>query len=268
MLYDWRSGWALDAPSHPSVDVRYADQVNAVYTALWNTGATVDVVSPRADLSGYRLLVVPALYIIDNDLARRIAEFVADGGNVLVTFMSGLVDENLHLYPGAYPGALRDCLGIAVEEFFPLRAGEVVSLDDGSLCSVWSELVHLDGATAVASFADGPVTGAPAVTRLRSGEGSAWYIATNLDQDALDDRVKGIVRELKIKPPIPMATAPPGVEAVRRTGDGKSFLFLINHGDETAHIIARGEELLGGSQLTGSLSLQPGSCAVVAEEVA
>jgi len=266
LLFDWRSGWALDAPSHPSVDVRYADQVDAMYTALWRCGVTVDLVSPRTELSGYRLLVVPSLYIIDRDLSRRIAEFIATGGNAVVTFMSGIVDERLHLYPGPYPGALRDCLGIAVEEFFPLRAGEQVALDNGYRSSVWSELMHLDGATAVASFVDGPVVGTPAITCHRAGEGRSWYIATRLEQESLDRLIKGVVRELKIKPPIPMAALPSGVEAVRRSGNGKSFLFLINHGDETAHIVAHGNELICDRRLAGLLALRPGACAVVAEE--
>ena len=181
--------------------------------------------------------------------------------------MSGIVDESLHIHPGAYPGAFRETLGIWVEEFCPLRADEAVRLDDGVAASVWTELVHLDTAVVLRSFADGPVAAEPAVTRNQHGDGTAWDLATRLAQPALDSLIKGILRELKIKPPIPLVTAPAGIEAVRRVGSDSSFLFLINHGTETAHLAVRGYDLVQDRAVAGRLSLQPGRCAAVREEI-
>ena len=97
-----------------------------------------------------------------------------------MTYFSGIVDEHDHIRLGGYPGAFRELLGIRVEEFTPLRDGEQVRLDDGSVGDVWSEHLHLAGAEAVASYVDGPVPGVPAVTRHAHGEGTAWYLATRL----------------------------------------------------------------------------------------
>ena len=47
--------------------------------------------------------------------------------------MSGIVDENLPIRLGGYPGAFRDWLGVIVEEFYPLRKGEQIVLDDDSI---------------------------------------------------------------------------------------------------------------------------------------
>ncbi len=265
-LFDWQSGWALDTPSHPSIDVEYRDQVHSLYRSLWNAGVTVDVVAPGADLSGYGLVVVPSLYITNTGTARSIDEFVAAGGAVIVTYMSGVVDDNLHVFSGAFPGAFRDVLGVRVEEFFPLREGETATLDDGSRASVWSELLHLEGAEAIASYVDGPLPGTPAVTVNEYGEGRAWYLATRLEQGTVDNLVQDVLRTLKIRPPIPMITAPAGVEATRRTGSAGSYLFLINHGVETAHLMAKGRELITGRDVAGTLALRAGAVAVVREE--
>ena len=90
----------------------------------------------------------------------------------------------------------------------------MVSLDDGSSADVWTERIRLDTATAITSFVDGPLPKAPGVTVNRFGDGTAWYIGTRLEQTAVDDLIRQILRDLAIRPPIPMVTAPPGLEAV------------------------------------------------------
>jgi beta-galactosidase len=267
LVFDWQSQWALETGSHPSVDVRYLDQVYALYRAFWDAGVTVDMVSPDADLGGYRLVVLPSLYIASETTATNIERFVQAGGNAVVTYMSGVVDENLHLFEGAFPGAYREVLGVKVEEFFPLRASEKVKLDDGSHADVFTELIHLEGATALARFVDGPLPGSPAVTVHEHGAGSSWYIGSRLEQEAVNRLIRDVLKTLKLKPPIPMVTAPAGLEVTRRAGPDRSYLFVINHGSETAHLRANGWDLVADRQLTGTLSLQGGTVAVVREEM-
>lgn len=266
LLFNWESGWALDRPSHPSVDVEYFDRVQSLYRGFWEAGVTVDVVGPDADLTGYRLVLVPSLYLISQSTATAIDGFITAGGAAIVTYMSGIVDENLHILAGAYPGALRDVLGVRVEEFYPLREGESVALDDGSRADVWCELVHLEGAIALSRYVDGPLPEAPAITSHEHGAGRAWYLATRLEQDAVNRLVRDVVKILTVRAPIPMVTTPAGLEVTRRIGPDRSYLFLINHGTETAHLRANGHELLKDRELTGTLSLQGGSVAVVREE--
>ena len=47
----------------PAADLDYLDRHHALYRALWDAGVTVDMVGPEADLSGYRLVLVPTLYL-------------------------------------------------------------------------------------------------------------------------------------------------------------------------------------------------------------
>jgi beta-galactosidase len=266
LMFDWQSWWAFQTEGQPSIDVDYLDRVHAVYRALWEAGITVDVLPPSGDPAPYRLVVVPSLYLTAKETAAHLERFVAGGGSALVTYLSGVTDENLHVHRGGYPGVIREWLGIRVEEFFPLREGERVALDDGTHADTWCELLHLDGAEALAAYTDGPLPGVPAVTTHAHGEGRAWYVATRLGYDGLRRLVRQVLKATGVKPPIPMVTAPEGLEVTRRSGDGRSYLFLVNHGRDTAHLRVTGHDLVSGRNLTGFLSLQGGQVAVVRED--
>ena len=72
LLFDWDSWWALEISDGPSRLVRYQEVVLAYYRALWDAGIDVDVVAVTADLSGYDVVVAPALHLVKGDLAQRL----------------------------------------------------------------------------------------------------------------------------------------------------------------------------------------------------
>ncbi|AXO36969.1 beta-galactosidase [Micromonospora echinospora] len=266
ILFDYEAWWGVELDSHPSVDVTYTDRLSALHGALWRAGVTADVVHPSADLSRYRLVVVPTLYLTRDADADALRRFVEAGGTALVTYFSGIVDEHDHIRLGGYPGAYRDLLGVRVEEFFPLRAGETVRLDDGARADVWTEWLHAEGAEVLAAYADGPLPGVPALTRNAVGAGAAWYVGTRLDDDATDRLVARLLAETGVRPPV---DAPAGVEVVRRrSAADRSWLFVINHTTEPARLPVTGVELLGGARCDGELEVPAGEVAVVREEPA
>jgi beta-galactosidase len=263
LLFDYPAWWACELDSHPSVDVTYLDQAHRYYRGLWEAGTTVDVVDPETELDGYRLVVVPTLYLVSDAAVRRLEHYVLGGGTVLVTYFSGIVDEADHIRLGGYPGAFRELLGVVSEEFFPLRPGEQVSLDDGAIADVWTELLHLDGAEAVARYVDGPLPGVPAVTRHQSGHGSAWYAATRLDMPAVRRPLERVLDDAGLRPTRPPQ---PGVELVRRAGEGRSYLFVINHTEEDVTIPSTGRNLLTGTVHQPDVQVPAGGVAVLREE--
>lgn len=266
LVFDWQAWWACDAPAHPTVDLGYYDTVLAVYTACWHAGVTVDVVAPGAPLTDYDVVLVPTLHLVTDDAATVIAERVAAGATALITCFSGIVDEHDHVRLGGYPGAFRELVGVVVEEFHPLRRAEAVTLDDGSRARVWTERVRLRGAEAVAHFTDGPVPQGPAVTRAGHGEGSAWYLATQLDQPHLDGLVQRVLDEAGVQPVLPRdGTAPPaGVEAVRRVAlDGSVYCVVINHTEQAVPLNVDGHDLLREEDVRAGDALAAGAVMVV-----
>jgi beta-galactosidase len=251
MLWCYESWWAVEQDSHPSADVTYLDRVRAFHAALWRAGVTVDVVHPDQEWSGYQLILIPSLYLVSDATAEALERYVTMGGHVVVSYFSGIVDTDDAIRLGGYPGAFRTLLGVRTEEFAPLAEGETVRLDDGSSASLWTEDLRLEGAEAIASYADGPMAGRPAVTRRALGDGVAWYVATRLDPGPLLSRVCG---EAGVEPVLP--GLPEGVEAVRRRGAGGDFVFVLNH--TGAPVRVDGPDLLGGDG-----TVPPGGVAVV-----
>ncbi len=262
VLWDYQSGWACDQDSHPSSLVRYGDTAHAVHRQLRRRGVTADVVHPDADLSGYRLVVVPTLYSCTDAQAAAVRAAAEAGATVLVTYFSGIADSRDHIRLGGYPGAFRELLGIRVEEFAPLPAGQAVGLDDGTTGSLWTEHLHLDGAKALASYVDGPLPGVPALTRHEAGRGAAYYLATELTDDGLDTLVGRLLVESGVGAPV---EAPRGVELVRRTGEGRSYLFALNHCGAQAQVRVSGHDLVADRTVDGMLSLAAGAVAVIRE---
>ena len=128
LLWDWQSWWAQELEWRPSVDLGYLERIRTWYEASLRAGLTADFAHPEADLSRYRLVIAPALYLITERAAANLRRYVEGGGTLVVSCFSGIVDERDQVYPGPYPGALRDVLGLTVEEWLPLRAGERVTL--------------------------------------------------------------------------------------------------------------------------------------------
>ncbi|MFJ4999045.1 beta-galactosidase [Microbacterium sp. NPDC088619] len=262
LFFSWDSWWATENEGRPSEALTYLGQVHAAHAALADAGITTDVVRPGAELDGYRLLIVPALHLISDADAAAIARAVENGATALITFYSGIVDEQDRVRTGGYPGAFRELLGIRSEEFAPLRPDESVTLSDGTTGTIWSERLKTTDAEVVASFVDGPAAGRPAITRRAAGAGEAWFLGT---QPARDD-YRRLVAQLAASAGVaPTPGADRDVEIVRRTGDAGSFLFVINHGSTDVEIAATGHDLVTDAPSTGLVPA--GAVRIIKEDV-
>ncbi|MGY0458768.1 beta-galactosidase [Kitasatospora sp. cg17-2] len=285
LLWDYENWWALELGGRPSVDLEYAAEAEAWHRAVWRQGVVCDVLPADVSaevLSRYRLVLLPSHYLTTPGTVRALTAYVHGGGHLLVGPFSGLVDRDDRLHPGPFPGALRDLLGLTVDEFLPLREGAALTLDDGLTGRVWAEAVHPDGpdgahgpedpdgvddkhGTVVdARFADGPAAGGPALLRRRAGAGLVRYAATRFEDSSLRTLLAGALDEAGVRSTAPGAGD--GVEVVRRTAeDGRSWLFVLNHTDDAAEVACRGVELLSNATVTGLLTVAAGEVAVVRE---
>ncbi|MFF5337546.1 beta-galactosidase [Streptomyces sp. NPDC013181] len=270
MVWDWQSWWAQSLEWRPSQDHDARERADAFYATLYDRHLTVDFAHPDADLSGYPLVVVPALYLATEETGRNLRRYVEGGGTLVVSYFSGIVDANDAVHPGPCPGALRDVLGLTVEEFAPLGEGGAVRLitPEGApegpdlTGDLWSDVVIPRGAETMWSYADGIPAGRPAVTRHRLGRGTAWYVSTRLTGEALDTVLERACEDAGIAP---RTGIPHDVEVVTRTGEAGTYLFAINHTEDAAKVPldAPGTELLTGEPATGHLAVPAGAVRVV-----
>ena len=263
---DWNSWWALELSSGPSADTDFLKTMARYYRPFHARNIAVDVVNPAADTdwSGYALVVAPMLYMTKPGVAEALTEYVRGGGALLATVMTGLADENDRCVFGAYPGRLRQALGIWVEETDALRPDEGNRLLVGGplalqraeyACGYLCDIVHCDTAEALAVYGDDFYAGVPAVTRNRFGAGSAWYVGTQPEDAFLDELTAAICAERGVEGLFP---SDPGVEVTLRAGERGETLFLLNHNAMPACVElgdARLEDVVTGEVLAGRTAL-------------
>ncbi|MDX3517877.1 beta-galactosidase [Streptomyces scabiei] len=264
IVWDWQNWWAVEGCAHPDNTFDYRDTVARHHRALWNSQVAVDVVTLDDDLSPYRVLVVPNQYLMTDRHSAAVRRFVEDGGHLVVSYFSGIVDEDDRIVEGGYPGALRGVIGAHVQEFSPLPAGASVpirgtadpSAPDGSYgtASAWQDDLETETARPLAVYDQGHLSGKAAVIEHQIGLGRAVYVGTRLDDDALETLVRQVLDRAAVRP---VHAAPRGVEVTERRTDTCVYLFLLNHRQDTATVTLdrSGTDLLTGLHLAAGETL-------------
>lgn len=240
ILWDAESWWATQGPALPSPEIDYLAAVRAAHRQLWNLGVATDFAHPSSDLTAYRAVIVPSLYLVSDEAAAALGRYADGGGQLLITSLSGIADPTAQIRLGGYPGAFRELLGIRVEEFQPVDGR--IELDTGAIAEGWSERVLLEGAEAIAHYQGGTLDGMPAITR----RANAWYTSTWLTDPAYEALMEQVVRAAGITPP----GLPRGVEVVTRRAGATQYRFVLNHTTAPVSLPYGGFDLVTG-ELTG-----------------
>jgi beta-galactosidase len=268
IIYDWENRWAMDDAQGPRRgDKGYLDDCKFHYRPFWDRGTPVDIIDVEQDLSRYKLVVAPMLYMVRPGVAERIEAFVQAGGTLVATYWSGIVDENDLCFLGGFPGPLRQLLGVWAEEIDALyeedtngvlpAPGNALGLDGEYVARELCELVHAESAQVLATYAADFYAGRPALTVNRFGEGKAYYIASRNDDRFLDDLYGALSEALDLQRSLD-ADLPAGVSAQLRTNGEHEFVFLMNFNAAPASVDlgdAVFTDLLTGSQATGEIEL-------------
>jgi beta-galactosidase len=276
ILMDWQNWWAVEYLPGPSDRLHYWEQIKTYYRELHGLNVAVDIVSAESDLSLYRLVVAPLLYMLRPGVAQKLEQFVERGGTLLVTFFSGIVDQHDHVVLGGYPAELRKLLGILVEEFDPWTREMTnhVVIEDGPLqgtypCTLWGELIRLEGARALGVFASDYYANGPALTVHQFGQGHAYYLATQGSDELLAGLMRQLCQQVSVSP---VLKAPVGVETTRRVrADGRVVYFLLNHNDTPEQVdlpMGMFMSLLSGEEVEGHIEIAARDVDVLLEKSA
>mgnify|MGYP000445987754 CR=1 FL=1 len=233
LIFDWDNYWALEYTSGPSEDLKYVDQIHQYYQYFYKKNIGVDMIPVDADFSKYKIVVAPVLYMVKDGMKEALENFVKNGGILITTFMSGIVGQSDNVYLGGYPGPLREMAGVWVEEIDALAPEQKnkAKFADGSTaaCGLLCDLMHLEGAKALASYEEDFYAGMPAASKNTYGKGTTYYIATQFEEEGLAKILDQAVQEAGVSSVIPEET---GLEVVTRVSDTTRFYFVMNFTDE------------------------------------
>ena len=242
VIFDWENMWALDdAQAYAKDKKKYFETCYAIHRQLWSRGIDCDIVAPTADLSGYKLVAAPMLYMVSEETATNLRRFVEQGGMLYATYMLGTVDGSDLCHLGGIPGCgLRQVFGIEAEEIDTLFPHERrhASMNGSHELVDYCETVHLRGAQALAVYTDGYYKDMPAVTSHRFGKGEAVYQACR-DSGTLTEQVfAGMLERCGLCSLVATeGMLPHGITAHSRTDGEKTYLFVENYDAETAQTV-------------------------------
>ena len=253
VVFDYQSQWATEHTATPSQEVRHVTEPLAWFRALADNGVTADVVPVRGPWDEYDAVVLPSLYIIDEATARRVRDYVAQGGRLFVSSYTGIADERDHVWLGGYPGAIRDVVGVRSEEFAPMGVGDGtldhLDLSNGAVARGLADVITSTAPTAkvLATFRSDPwvgMDGRPAITVNAYGDGKAAYVAGLLGREGLALSLPELLDEMGVETrPEPDRGDVLRVERADES-DENHFVFIFNrtHGD--AMVDVEGEPIV------------------------
>ncbi|HTP11111.1 MAG TPA: beta-galactosidase trimerization domain-containing protein, partial [Anaerolineae bacterium] len=189
-----------------------------------------------------------------------------NGGTLLMSFFSGIVDEHDHVRLGGYPAPFQELLGLHVEEFAPYaetQVNEILTSDGRRFgCNQWSDVIHLHEAESLATYQHDYYAGTPAITRHPFGQGAGYYVGTQVDDAGLNWLLDRMCAEAKVT----VSPAQPiGVELIRRSDEHNAWLFALNYSDQSVEIALdrSGLDLISGRRVEHSITLGPNGVAII-----
>ena len=270
IVFDWENMWAVNDSQGPrNIGMKYKETVQSHYKAFWEMGVPVDFVDMECDLSGYKIVVAPMLYMLRAGIAEKIEKFVKKGGQFVTTYWSGIVNETDLCFLGGFPGPLKDVLGIWSEEIDGLYdhdSNQIAYLEANELglsgtfeVKELCDLIHLKGATSLAQYESDFYKGRPALTVNKFGEGKAYYMAARSSDEFHHQFYEKLIKECNVAP-VMETHLPEGVTAQVRTVGEADYIYIMNFVDREETISLDHQDyidVLSNKKIEDNIILKP-----------
>ena len=273
ILFDTENKWALDKCQGPrNIGLDYFGNIRRNYSYFWKNGINVDIIDSTFDLSGYKLVIAPMLYLFRDGIQEKLRRFVRNGGTLVTTCFTGVVnDTDLSFLGEATEDKLSDVLGLWVEEVDSLYDcesnrttwnGKSYSLKE--LC----EICHPTTCETLAVYETDFYAGKPVLTKNQFGKGMAYHVSASADTDFFHALYAKLAAACDLTYAIRTAV-PDGVSLTWRQSDTEKLIFVQNFGDSAAAVQLDQpyENVLSGETVSGSLNIEKYGFAVLAKQI-
>jgi beta-galactosidase len=275
ILFSHDNAWALKQPGQPQKFFNYREHIQLFHAAFHDRNIAVDFARPTEDLSRYKLVIAPSLHMLAGGEADLLKLYVQNGGTLLATCNTGLIDEHGIAPADGFPANCTDLFGIEVMEFDALQPGEENHLTfKGSFpashlhpARLWCDLIEPREAQVLATYAKDFYAGRPAMTVNEFGLGKAIYFGTVSHQHFYYDLVAWLRQQCNL---FPLLKVPDTVEVSMRQNGERKIYFLLNHQNSHVrlHFYKPMHDFLTGQTFTGNYDLPSHGVLVLDELVA
>ncbi|HEX2950769.1 MAG TPA: beta-galactosidase [Armatimonadota bacterium] len=242
----WAQGFWCGANGYDAEFDRY-------YRGMKALQRNIDVIPPDRELGNYRVVIAPNFRMVTDDIAKKLASYVAGGGILVLNLQAGTRDEFDRLREMVSPGVFTKLAGITIPSHVSKDAmagnlilGKIDQGIDDTLSITFDgtqqgypprtvlEGIQCTSAEVLATFVGGRMTGKPAATINSYGKGHVVYVGT----DSLDIRFyEAVARAIADRFSIePLLAVPRGMEIVTRKKDDNEYYFLLNLTEKEQHV--------------------------------
>jgi beta-galactosidase len=258
--YDTRFAFQVQ-PNNPRFD--YEKHILDIYHGFFTNHIPVDIVSEKDPLTGYKVVIVPAMYVLTGETAVNLESFAAQGGIVVFTPRSGVKDESNTVVNMKLPGLVAKMCGIEIDEYISMPVDQdnavqflLPEVEDNFPTSAWADVLNPNGADVIAWHMQDYYAKKPAATINRFKKGQVIYLGVLGDEAYYNAITRWIFGLTGIDPAL---DAPAGVEVAELWLDDKRLLFVLNYLSEAQEVTLKSTsvDLLSGKNLAGKVTLPP-----------
>ena len=246
IIYDWENDWALkDAQGFGKESRRYPQTLQSHYKYFWDKNISVDVVTPQQDLSKYSLVVAPMMYMMTEETMDRFRDYVKNGGVLVGSYLSGLVNETDLTYLGGWPKTLQETYGIDAKEIDTLYPKDKNSIKFGNESFEvvdYCTIIEAKEAEVLAKYEEDFYKNTPAITKNNLEKGKAYFIGARTNQEFLSKLYDEIVKDLHINE-VEDFISEGGISIQIRENKDAKYYFVMNFTEEEKNIGIKGSYL-------------------------
>ncbi|MBE0688044.1 MAG: beta-galactosidase [Anaerolineaceae bacterium] len=267
--YDTRFAFQVQ-PNNPRFD--YEKHIQDIYRGFYDNNIPMDIVSEKDHLTGYKLVVIPAMYILTDETVANLEKFAADGGIVVFTPRTGVKDKSNTVINMKLPGLVAKMCGIEIEEYISMPVDQdnriqfgLSELEESFTTTAWADVIDPKGADVIAWHTQDFYAQKPAATINRLKKGKVIYLGV-MGESAY---YNAIARWLSSMAGVePLIETPVGVEVAERWQGKKRLVFVLNHLSEVQSITLRSSflDILSGKRFSGYVPIAPRDVLILTDE--